>query len=1019
MKRVNWLLLAFLCVFLASGEAHALTLSDGLLAHYAFNNSLDDFSGNGRDLSVFAGNPAVYATDKMGDANEAYNCQTEAENAFLISDTYQWGWQNVSVSYWLYSANYYTDRGYFWFLDSGGNVYYAERHKNTGQFNFLMAGVGITNPPGFVNGSWHHIVNTYDNSSKISEFWIDGVNTANGTTGNFMPEIIDELFICEKNDSVDRMFNGLIDEFRWYNRTLSPAEIEQLHGQYDTVTINESGGGPGLSLAYVTPANNDHSNDDPLTITINITNTTSPADCRLYVDGVFTEEQTGLSVGEQDFTNSLAEGIRKYYFMCNNTEVNATLSNRTVVMDYSSVDITVEANNGFAIDNSSVFSVHTTKNITLNISFDDTYLWVVQAIIRNASGFEMFNHTRYGLTTAYENIHNTTSFLGWPSGVYNVTFYAEDDHTAKQIPSYLTNGIAGGREWTTDTGTKIRVLSPGSSVSTSKLTDRYTFDVSYALGQAPVIILQSTAPLHYRGDLWPFPSFVTGKHWVDFNSAETKGKPLVEALSKSGEWYQYRITYSDTILETYHFSSLGGLNIYEENYYFTLNNTPPQVENLTLSKAYINALYVAWDKPSGVNHTLIYLNGAYNATVAGTSHNITGLTTATEYTITAYAANGTDVNYAVSSENQVTASTTINTTLRIRIYNLATSALITDNVTIELNNGTNSYVYITSNGGLNLTSIPVGNYSVTATSDEYSTAYYSQEILLNTDQTLDIYLSGNGTSEVIFTYYDKYTGIVIEGVTVQVYRKVLSNYTLISTKTTDVTGRTKIYYVEGATYRFTSSKDGYTTKTFDLDPILFGSYTIKMDREVLLGFYQDYHGIYMNYEPKAFYNERTNQLNITIYSPYNALDAYSYQADYPGGTKTDSGINPSGETFTTTLDITGASLLDTVNITLSYTLDGETRTFTFQNGIIPVTGNQTWAANKDNTYGMGLFERLLIGTIVIIIVAGLITLAGYSIWGLALGALLMGVFIYQGFWPWWAAGISFLLAFVLIAGRTD
>ena len=95
------------------------------------------------------------------------------------------------------------------------------------------------------------------------------------------------------------------------------------------------------------------------------------------------------------------------------------------------------------------------------------------------------------------------------------------------------------------------------------------------------------------------------------------------------------------------------------------------------------------------------------------------------------------------------------------------------------------------------------------------------------------------------------------------------------------------------------------------------------------------------------------------------------------------------------------------------------RSYFYRNSIIINPNNSTFIANRNNTYGMGLIDRALIGTIIIIIIGGLITLAANALLGTGIGLLVMGLFIYMGFWEWWLAGISFLIGFIIITARSN
>jgi hypothetical protein len=75
-------------------------------------------------------------------------------------------------------------------------------------------------------------------------------------------------------------------------------------------------------------------------------------------------------------------------------------------------------------------------------------------------------------------------------------------------------------------------------------------------------------------------------------------------------------------------------------------------------------------------------------------------------------------------------------------------------------------------------------------------------------------------------------------------------------------------------------------------------------------------------------------------------------------------------------------------------------------------------SNKDRTYGLGLFERIFIITLLVIFVVGIATMMGQPVPGLALGLLVFGFTIYVGFVEWWALAPTLLIGFLYLTWRS-
>lgn len=436
-----------------------------------------------------------------------------------------------------------------------------------------------------------------------------------------------------------------------------------------------------------------------------------------------------------------------------------------------------------------------------------------------------------------------------------------------------------------------------------------------------------------------------------------------------------------------------------------------------------------WNDVPLLNFSLIVTNGTlggvlYNQSTTNGSLNFILLQGYT-YFIQFATPNGTheymNVSLAANASNQryefeVLPAPSIDITIR----SASTGSLITENITIVLTSNTTGDTVYTVTGGYFATDLSPEQYVIKLSGANYSQSTYVVTAGEGSVYFLTAYLQAN-TSEVVMQFVDSIaTSVTITGASVTQQALVNGSWVPISTKLTDITGRTTFGYLDDVAYQFIAIATGYQTKTFTLDPVLFSSYTVQMQRSTTLDFTEDFQSVYINYEPKLFYNARENEVDITFASPTGTFTSYDYTINYPGGTKTGGGSNVVGETFSVAFNITGASYLDRVNISLGYdTTIGPERSFNYSNLILISPGNTTFIANQDNTYGLGLVERLLVVTIIIVVVAGLATLFAGPIAGLVVALFLMGWAVKIGFWPWWAAGISFLLGLALVAGRTD
>lgn len=359
------------------------------------------------------------------------------------------------------------------------------------------------------------------------------------------------------------------------------------------------------------------------------------------------------------------------------------------------------------------------------------------------------------------------------------------------------------------------------------------------------------------------------------------------------------------------------------------------------------------------------------------------------------------------------------TSLSITTYDENTEIFINQSVTFLIFSDTYSNSNTSVNGNYTFVNLPSDEYQLDIYSSGYNPRNYILTVGNGTTQYLNAYLT-NSTDSTIFTITNFDSGEVIEDVSTTMYRYINNSWTPISIKTSDVSGKLKFYYSENINYRFLLTKDGYEDKLFYLNPILFNSYDVKMNIETLINYSQDFDGISIVYDPQQFYNNELTTFNFLISSPDGALTQYGFNISFPGGSEVSSGTNAIGEQLSATINITDANIFDFVILNYYYdtTLSGR-KDFTTSFPIIFENGTQsTFMMNKDEHYGMTMFERILIVTFIVILVVGIAALIGQVIPGLALGLIVMGYCVFIGFIPIWSVLISIFIGIFYLTWKS-
>ena len=225
--------------------------TDGLVAQWLFDGDATDFTGNGNDGTVKAGDPffgagtPVLTTDRFGNADNAYFFN---EGGFInIPYTLALNPGSISISLWVNAAEV-RESNRFMGLQSWNGFKYQLQSANKSFFT-AATDDGIydkdTDPPLEID-TWYHLTVTYESGSMT--FYVDGVETQNYTdvTGSLVKVEGHDLAIgCgsskyavdDSNYDEDHIipapwggyFHGKLDDIRLYNRVLTGGEVSSIY----------------------------------------------------------------------------------------------------------------------------------------------------------------------------------------------------------------------------------------------------------------------------------------------------------------------------------------------------------------------------------------------------------------------------------------------------------------------------------------------------------------------------------------------------------------------------------------------------------------------------------------------------------------------------------------------------------------------------------------------------------------------------------------------------------------------
>ena len=238
MRSTNmaWLILAGACSTspappetVEQGRFDRGGLGTGLLVHYAF----DDAANPGGDTSGYHRDGTLVGNATLGAGRTGTGLQLDGNGSYLalpagITD----GLHAYTIAAWVDMAE---ARPWARLFDFGGDTGFtylaADRGDGSLQLSIFdgAGNEGIVNGPAVTTGAWKHVAVT----ARGDDFrvYVDGVEAENQLTVPVAPGDIgsnDQGNWIGKSRFADPFLHGTVDDFRVYDRVLSPDEIRAL-----------------------------------------------------------------------------------------------------------------------------------------------------------------------------------------------------------------------------------------------------------------------------------------------------------------------------------------------------------------------------------------------------------------------------------------------------------------------------------------------------------------------------------------------------------------------------------------------------------------------------------------------------------------------------------------------------------------------------------------------------------------------------------------------------------------------
>jgi len=231
MKSITTTLLLSILFIINSISVTGQTLTDSLVGYYKMDLELKDNSplnifGQGTDVFESEGLPDSQATGMIFNGHSSFINLSNSDRNILDKLTLSIWIKTLEDKRQFVISDYISseDRGFFLATDSGKAL--IGGRDNNGQFWECKSDVLVN------DDEWHHIFATIDNN--VWSISVDceppqTIDSGNQSTDINSSEILTlGVWLEGISYNTPRYFNGLVDEFRMYNRVLQHKEKDKL-----------------------------------------------------------------------------------------------------------------------------------------------------------------------------------------------------------------------------------------------------------------------------------------------------------------------------------------------------------------------------------------------------------------------------------------------------------------------------------------------------------------------------------------------------------------------------------------------------------------------------------------------------------------------------------------------------------------------------------------------------------------------------------------------------------------------
>lgn len=518
------------------------------------------------------------------------------------------GLNDYSLTTWFKSSHDTSASEFIWGNNGAGTSTETDLFlTNTGQLRSRINGTTVITDSGFDDLDWHYVAFTFDRNG-FAQGYIDGVVSGSAIDiSATTSDITTSTWNIGSRDS-GNFFNGSIDSFAVYNRSLSSEQVLALfENRTDLIVSQETVVGDVWS-ACITP--NDGSIDGVELCSNNVLINDDFSVTILFPENndAFNSSQINISFVTTGFTSScdLLENSSGSFVVVDSNASVSTGVNTTLVDNVTDIVVTTDilyvvncSAGGFSVSDSVLVSVdRDTPNITIstplsgtvfnatfdfNINCTDPNLFEFEGQIVSGNGSGVVVQSFSFLNISGTSISFNDTFAPTFEDNYRLSVNCSDGHTDNDISSLYSsidgNDVAytDGSSWLTETW---RGSTIAASVRTKRLGDRIItineFDRALMTGSQSITKRVFCSEPFKRVPYSAYTGHVVcGGMWWD---ADTTASTTISWIDP----YTFDITFTSTTA-TFETQSVGIINTNSQTTFFSFDNETPVVTLITVN----------------------------------------------------------------------------------------------------------------------------------------------------------------------------------------------------------------------------------------------------------------------------------------------------------------------------------------------------------------------------------------------------------------------------------------------------